>query len=85
MKYDYAFVPVSQWLTKKTDDTSMGQALANHIKDIVQKLSNEGWEYYRSDSYTVNEKPGCLAVLFGAKEQVANYNLLVFRKEKQNQ
>lgn len=82
MKYEYKFVPVSQMLTKKSDDVSMGQTLANYIKEKVDKETAEGWEYYRSDNYIMHEKPGCFAALFGAKEQMGNYNLLVFRKEK---
>lgn len=81
MKYEYKFIPISQWLTKKRDDETMGDTLAKYIKEKTDKQIEEGWEYYRTDTYTVNEQPGCFASLFGAKEKVATYNLLVFRKE----
>lgn len=55
MKYEYKFVPVSQMLTKKSDDVSMGQTLANYIKEKVDKEATDGWEYYRSDNYIMHE------------------------------
>jgi len=81
MEYAYKFVPISQWLTKKQGEDTMEDALARYISGIVEEEIEDGWEYYRTDSYKICEQPGCLASFFGAKEIFADYNLLVFRKE----
>ncbi len=81
MKYDYKFVPISQWLVKKRGEDTMGQALARYIREIVENSSGDDWEYYRTDTYMIYEEPGCFASFFGAQARLANYNLLVFRRE----
>lgn len=81
MAYEYKMVPLSKYLSVR-EGKSLSEALATLVEEIVEEMSNKGWEYYRSDSYTMQENIGCLSELFGKKAEECTYNLLVFRKEK---
>ncbi len=60
----------------------LGLALAEYVQNEVNKMSDDGWEFYRADSYSVSELPGCLSILCGQSPKSEIYNLLTFRKEK---
>lgn len=79
--YEYKTVPVTQYLTCKKG-LNLSQTLASYIQDIINEMSQEGWEYYRSDNFTICESPGCLDSLFGGKVRYGNFNILVFRREQ---
>ena len=58
-----------------------GTTIAEFVEDTINKMANEGWEFYRADNYQVEELVGCLGALAGNKGTSQNFNLLVFRKE----
>lgn len=82
MSYEYKMIPVSSYLGVK-EGLDLSETLANLVESIVNKMTEEGWEYYRSDSYTMKECLGCFSALFGKTAAEATYNLLVFRRTKE--
>lgn len=83
--YEYKLVPISQWLIKRKTRQSMEEALSEYVQEIINRECKEGWEFYRTDQYTMFERPGCLGELFGEKTKQVFYNLLCFRKKTQEQ
>ncbi len=77
--WEYETIPISQNLSCKPG-LSLGATLAEYVKEIINSKAQEGWEYYKSDNYTLFQEPGCLGALFGEKARAAVYNLLVFRR-----
>ena len=80
MRYEYKMVSVPKNIAVSSGK-SLGITLAEHVQKEVNKMANEGWEFYRTDSYFVAELPGCLASLFGSSPNCETFNLLTFRKE----
>lgn len=77
--FKYKMVPVPKNLASKPGQ-DLGKALTEYVEKKVNDMAQKGWEFYRSDSYTVEELPGCLAALSGQRGNVESYNLLTFRK-----
>ena len=69
-----------QMITKQGDARGAEKAVAQY-SDLTQKESVGGWELDLIQSIPVEEKPGCLAGLFGATSTTTFYNMLVFKKE----
>ena len=57
------------------------QAVASY-GEYINLHAVDGWEFYSLESVSLSENPGCLGVLFGKKEQVTTYYMMVFRREK---
>ena len=81
MLYEYKTVALSQCLVVK-EGQDLGKTIATLIEKITNEMANEGWEYYRSESYVMKENLGCLSALFGKEAKERIFNVLVFRKEK---
>lgn len=80
--YEYKMIPVAKNLAAP-QGKDLGQTLADYIEKEVNKMAEAGWEFYRADNYSVSELLGCLGTLLGQTGNVESYNLLVFRREKQ--
>lgn len=80
MKYIYKMIPVPRNIAVKSGK-DLGESIAEYVEETVNKMAEEGWEFYRSDEYTVSELLGCLPSLFGQTGKVESYNVLSFRKE----
>ena len=50
------------------------------IKEIINKQAQHGWEFFRSEDFTVREPPGCLGGLFGFSHTTYLMKVLVFRR-----
>lgn len=81
MKYEYKMISVPKNIAIK-NGRELGATLAEYVQNEVNKMADEGWEFYRADSYLVAELPGCLGALFGQNPNCETYNLLTFRKER---
>lgn len=79
MKYEYKTLAVPQYLGCKSG-LNMGETLADYVQTKINDKTAQGWEFYRADNYTVEELPGCLGSLFGKQGKIGVYNVLVFRK-----
>jgi hypothetical protein len=49
--------------------------------DLINREANDGWNFHSMESIAVTQNPGCLAALFGQKENTTYFNMLVFSKE----
>lgn len=82
MKYIYKVVSVPKSIGVKKGN-NLAKTIAEYIEKIINKMAEDGWEFYRADNYSVEEMSGCIgSLLMGRTGITDNYNLLVFRKEK---
>lgn len=79
--YEYKVVSMPTQLKPK-DNRTLDEELLFYLNETINNYAKEGWEFYKSDSFTVSEPAGCLAILAGRYQgQVLNHRVLVFRKE----
>lgn len=77
--YKYKFIPVPRDFTS---DIGLGyKKVEDFMQKTVDEMVKQGWEFYRIDSLTVTERPGCLQGLFGAKETFHSINIICFRMQ----
>jgi hypothetical protein len=80
MSYQYKMVQVPPIIKIKSKEHHGGEAAA-YLEEIVNQYAQKGWEFYRVDTLGVHTTPGCLASLFGRKEELIEYYVVTFRKE----
>lgn len=74
-RFEYKVIPAPNRAKKVRGVKTPGGRFALMLTDTINEQAAEGWEYLRSDSLPVEEKPGLL------KSRVENYyTVLVFRK-----
>jgi hypothetical protein len=76
--YQYIAVPFAG--VTKAKDAQPGVTLGKQLTDLINKMSADGWEYYRLDHVSVVIKQGCLATLLGVSSTVRTYDLAIFRR-----
>ncbi|MCK4762923.1 MAG: DUF4177 domain-containing protein [Candidatus Aminicenantes bacterium] len=81
MSYQYKMLQVPQIIKIKAKDYQGGEAAA-YLEQIVTQEAREGWEFYRVDTIGVYSQAGCIASLFGSKDELSEYYVVTFRKEK---
>ena len=81
--FEYKILPVSKHMS--TCNKDLGETLTTAISEAINKMSENSWEYYRADTFSIEETQGCLATLFREKQKIETYNLLIFRREKQKE
>ena len=59
-----------------------GQIAAKQLQDLINTHSLQGWEFYRMDTITYVENPGCLASLFGQKAVMGRVDVVIFRRSR---
>lgn len=79
-KYVYKMVQIPPAISVEAKK-HRGNEAAIHLQNIVNTYADEGWEFHRTDSFGVEQKPGCLAGLLGAKVDVLRYYVVTFRRE----
>lgn len=79
MQYKTVAAPVGLTI-KAGDPAGCSKAVAQYA-DVIQKEAVGGWELDMIQSIPVEEKPGCLAGLLGAKSVTTYFNMLVFKKQ----
>lgn len=79
MQYKTVAAPVG--LVIKQGDVKGAEKAVAQYSNLIQRESVGGWELDLIQSIPVEEKPGCLAALFGASSTTTFYNMLVFKKE----
>lgn len=81
VQYEYKMVQVPRDLAARIGDVDKG-AGAVYMQKAVDEGVAGGWEFYRVDTLTITEKPGCLQSLLGQKEVLHALNIICFRREK---
>ena len=75
--WHYRCVPLaSNLLTGKSLD---GSAAASALETLINQWAADGWEFYRTDEFTVLNQPGCVASLFGGKAAAMSQKIVTFR------
>lgn len=75
--YQYRFVSVPKTILK-IDDMSLGETLVEYLAKVVGENTDDEWEYYRTDNYSVLEEPGCLLAFFWCKSPNVEFQCLSF-------
>ena len=79
-EYDYKCVPVPRTLfTGKVGKDPHGAAVSAY-EEIIKNSARGGWELDQVDTVSSYQKPGCFSALFGKKEEMVDYKLLIFKK-----
>jgi hypothetical protein len=81
MSYQYKMVQIPPNIQISAKQKK-GQEAAVYLEQIVNKMAEQDWEFYRVDTIGVQTDPGCLASLFGHKAELVSYYVVTFRKEK---
>ncbi len=80
MAFQYKMLQIPPQINISSRD-ARGQEAATYLESIVAKNATQGWEFYRVDSIGVEESPGCIASIFGAKTVAYIHYVVTFRKE----
>jgi len=80
MNYEYKTIQLPQNVEVTPQTRTTAAALL--IEKVLNTYSEMGWEFYRIDTVTTIEPPGCLAALFGAKATFQPLNVVIFRRFK---
>jgi len=75
---EYKVVPFTATLHQKKETTNV---VANQLENLIQKFTEQGWEYIRLESVSTYVQPdnGCFG--FGGKPgYMASYQMIVFSK-----
>lgn len=81
MDYEYKMVQVPPTIVVKQKEV-VGNEAAFYLQSIANQYAVDKWEFYRVDTIGVVVQPGCLATLFGAKQTLAEYYVVSFRRLK---
>lgn len=79
MSYQYKMMQVPPVIKLKAKDRQGGEA-ASYLEQIVNQEAQSGWEFYRVDTIGVYTQAGCIASLFGSKDELIEYYVVTFRK-----
>jgi hypothetical protein len=79
--YEYYMVQVPSNFAAQQGQTS-GNEIASYVQEWANKLAAQGWEFYRIDSMSMTETPGCLGGLLGGGNSYTQYSIMTFRRQK---
>ncbi len=74
--YKTVQLPKTIQVTAKNRDT----AAADMLQNVINQYSQQGWEFYRVDTVTTVQPPGCLGAFTGQREVYETLNVVIFRK-----
>ena len=77
MKFEYAVIPAPTRTKRQKGVKTAAERLAFAMEDAINEMAEEGWEYLRTDTLTVEDKAGRFSKIVEKIETV-----LVFRQEK---
>ena len=80
MFFEYKCVPAPMNIVIKKQ-TDMDKAVV-HFADIINREANQGWEFCSMEQIACTVPAGCMASIFGKKEQTTYSNMLIFKKTK---
>ncbi|HHF5978600.1 TPA: DUF4177 domain-containing protein [Haemophilus influenzae] len=76
MAYTYKMVQVPPNIIANRKNITT--AAADYLQDVVNEWAENGWEFWRIDNFSTEEKAGCLS---GGKLTMCTYKVITFRKE----
>ena len=80
MGFEYKCIsaPMNIIIKKQSD---MDQAVAD-FANIINNETTQGWEFYSMEQIATTVPAGCLAALFGKKDETTYHNMLIFRRAR---
>lgn len=81
MVYEYKVIQTPPHIEAPKNE-QMGQAAALYLEGLINRMAEDGWEFFRVDSMGVFTNPGCLASLSGQKQMQQMYYVVTFRRSK---
>lgn len=79
-EYEYNVVPFIGQIKKGVVNTETAGTVSKQLRDLINPMAMQGWEFYRIDKVDIQVKPGCLASLFGAKTSFITFDQVIFRR-----
>lgn len=79
MRYIYETVQVPPSINVGKKDK--GNEAGAYLREIINSKANDNWEFVSVENIGVSTSPGCLAALFGKKEEYTLYYVIIFRRE----
>ena len=76
-------VQIPPEITVNVKNVDKNSAAAMYLEGVVNENASVGWEFYRIDSFSVSEAPGCFSTVNskGAKAgSSVTYYVISFRK-----
>jgi hypothetical protein len=80
MNYEYKTVQFTAQLKGGVLSTK-GESIDSQLLSVINQHIGKGWEYYSMEVVHIYVKAGCLASIFGRKDEVLFQDVLVFRKQ----
>lgn len=81
MNFEYRMVQMPPSISVPAKELR-GQEAAFYLQSIANEHAAQGWEFYRVDTVGVVVQPGCLAMLFGARQTLIEYFVVTFRRPR---
>ena len=81
MNYEYMMIQMPPTISVPAKEWR-GHEAAFYLQSIANEQAAQGWEFYRVDTVGVVVKPGCLGMLFGARQSLVEYFVVTFRKSR---
>ncbi len=78
-RYEYYMLQIPSNFAAR-QNTTAGNEIAAYVQDWANRLSSDGWEFYRIDTMGMTEMPGCLGGLFGGQATHTQYSIMTFRR-----
>lgn len=75
--YKMIQIPPTIAINGKIDERG---AAAAYLQHTVNTEAENGWEFQRIDTFSVDVQAGCFGALFGKKSGVTSYYVITFRK-----
>ena len=75
----YKCVPAPAAIRISAKDTY--EEAVRSYADIIQREATNGWDLFLIQQIPVVKSAGCLMSLLGKKDEYAEFNMLIFRKE----
>jgi hypothetical protein len=79
--YEYRMVQTPPTISVQASQHK-GDEAAQYMESLANAHSEQGWEFYRVDTFSVVIPPGCLAAMFGDKGSQNQYYVVTFRRPK---
>lgn len=77
MKKQYKTVPGPKGIVVKAG----GAVDFSLFEELINRHATDGWMFHSMETVFIEERPGCLAALFGGKPTTTNYYMLIFERD----
>ena len=81
MQYEYNVVQFTAQFKTGLLGTK-GDPIETQFQKFINGNTIDSWEFYRMDTVHAYVKAGCIASIFGSKDEVIYQDVVIFRKEK---